>query len=101
MWKVLHAILPTCINLVGRFVDVDPMCKRCGVDIESTEHALRDCAWVRQFWENKALVQGSAMGGSLEEWVVASLSALPEEEQCLFATMLWFLWYLQNQLYFN
>lgn len=42
MWKALHGILPSCLNLISRYVNVDPECKRCGDPIESTEHALRD-----------------------------------------------------------
>lgn len=52
MWRIMHGILPTCINLVSRFVDVSPFCKRCGDKIETIEHALRDCPWVREFWDN-------------------------------------------------
>lgn len=28
LWKLLHDILPTKNNLVGRYVDVDPVCAR-------------------------------------------------------------------------
>lgn len=88
LWKVLHAILPTCINFVGRFVDVDICARGRGV-VESAEHALWDCIFfVREFWEQKSPVRGAASCGPLEEWVVALLSSLSEEEQCLFATML-------------
>lgn len=30
LWKILHAIIPTKINLISMFVDVDPFCLRCG-----------------------------------------------------------------------
>ncbi|KAL8527961.1 hypothetical protein ACS0TY_005683 [Phlomoides rotata] len=43
IWKVLHNILSTSLNLTYRFVDVVPLCKHCEIDIESAEHALRDC----------------------------------------------------------
>lgn len=43
MWRVMKGILPTTLNLITRFVNVEPECRRCGEQIESTEHALRDC----------------------------------------------------------
>lgn len=43
MWKVVHGILPTCINLISHFVDVSQFCKHCEQEIETGEHALLDC----------------------------------------------------------
>lgn len=48
-WQLLHDILSSRINLIGRFIDVDPFCVRCGTELETSEHALQDCIWVREF----------------------------------------------------
>lgn len=101
MWRVLHGILPSCINLVGRFVDVSPFCKRCGDELETTEHALRDCGWVRQFWENEALFRPTTMDGSMEEWVGEVMQQSTREQVAMFATSLWYLWFWRNQLQFS
>lgn len=69
MWMVMHGILPTCI-LVIRFVDVAPFCKRCGTELETTEHALRDCYWTRQFWDEAASFRPQVMDGEANDWVV-------------------------------
>lgn len=58
------------------------------MDVESAKHSLGDCVWVREFWEHKSPVTGVVSGGPLEEWVVASLSSLLEEEKCLFVAVL-------------
>ncbi|KAL8470379.1 hypothetical protein ACS0TY_033016 [Phlomoides rotata] len=50
VWRVLHDILPTSLNLTCHFVDVDPLCKRCGAEVECAAHALRDCGGIRDFW---------------------------------------------------
>lgn len=34
----MHSIIPTRINLIGRFVDGDSFCTRCGVEVEKAEH---------------------------------------------------------------
>lgn len=71
MWRVLHGILPSS---VGPFVDV----------VETTEHALRDCDWVRQFWEMKKnvfllllslVLAKSALFPGLEEFLRATFSS--------------------------
>ncbi|KAK6160805.1 hypothetical protein DH2020_004186 [Rehmannia glutinosa] len=42
-------ILPTKYALMKRGVDIDPHCSRYGLDIETPEHALRECPWAAFF----------------------------------------------------
>lgn len=48
LWKKLNVIIPTKINLIGRFIDVDPSCVRCGMEVETAERVFRDYEWVRK-----------------------------------------------------
>ncbi|KAL8513639.1 hypothetical protein ACS0TY_012939 [Phlomoides rotata] len=100
MWRLLHEIIPTSLNLTCRFVDVDPMCVRCGSDIESVEHALRDCAWVRDIWEASPFAS-SISNASLHVWVDDLLASCSVDKQCLLATTLWFLWWERNNVVFS
>lgn len=43
VWRLMHGILLSNLNLITRYVNIEPACKRCGELIESTEHAIRDC----------------------------------------------------------
>ena len=47
LWKVFKKILPISSNLISRGVVLYPICARCGQEIESAEHALRDYKWCK------------------------------------------------------
>ncbi|KAL8502242.1 hypothetical protein ACS0TY_021383 [Phlomoides rotata] len=105
-WKVVHGILPTSINLVLSFVDVDPIYQRCGHETETAEHLFRECVWVKDFWESSVadFVKFLSMdsGRSCAEWVLASLAAIPGVKQrALFSVQLWNVWFSRNQLIFE
>lgn len=99
LWKTLHTIIPTKINLISRFVDVDPFYLRCG------------WRWRRLsiFFE---IVFGRIVFGSLVQFrlilawarggVVRQLvDRLDEETFCIFATFLWTLSFVRNLLVFQ
>ncbi|KAL8551274.1 hypothetical protein ACS0TY_000378 [Phlomoides rotata] len=100
IWRVLHNILRTLLNLTCRFVDVDPLCKHCGVEIESADHALRDCAWLWNFW-NSTIFAGYLTHEPIDKWVGRLLIDLPSEEGCLFTTLMWTIWWGRNNLVFR
>ncbi|KAL8525151.1 hypothetical protein ACS0TY_014680 [Phlomoides rotata] len=71
MWKVIHDILPTSINLVSRFVDVDPFCRRCGHEIETEDHILYSgvlCPMISEFSSAKLAASEQVWRGS-KTWV--------------------------------
>ncbi|KAL8483316.1 hypothetical protein ACS0TY_026124 [Phlomoides rotata] len=105
MWKLVHGILPTSINLLCRFVDVDPLCCRCGRNIETEEHLFHTCAWVASFWESNTgdfmQFTGTDGGRPVPAWVLESLAAIPDSEnRAVFAVQLWNIWFSINQLIF-
>ncbi|KAL8540810.1 hypothetical protein ACS0TY_002142 [Phlomoides rotata] len=99
-WRMLHGILPTSINLISRFHDVDPMCVRCGEDIETMEHCLRYCPWVSQYWDLFPVHIGRN-GGTVVEWVSDVWKGLDNELRCCFLTALWGLWFDRNKVLFE
>ncbi|KAL8475516.1 hypothetical protein ACS0TY_028246 [Phlomoides rotata] len=100
IWRVLHDILPMSINLTCRFVDVDTLCSRCGVEVESAEHALRDCSWVHAYWSSTSF--GPLLTNEqLHAWVKRSLFSLDDERQCLLATTMWLIWSERNNWLFR
>ncbi|KAL8523136.1 hypothetical protein ACS0TY_013200 [Phlomoides rotata] len=106
LWKLVCGILPTSINLVYRFVDVGPLCHRCGRDTEMEDNLFRTCAWVATFWESNpaAFMQFIVVDGEkpFSDWVMDSLTAIPDSEQrALFAVQLWIIWFSRNQLLFK
>ncbi|KAL8547449.1 hypothetical protein ACS0TY_006976 [Phlomoides rotata] len=106
LWKLVHGILPTSINLISHFVDVDPICKRCGRETETAEHLFRSCDWVREFWESSAVEFGQfnslRQGECCGAWALAVLEALPGVKQrAIFSIFLWKIWFSRNQLVFE
>ncbi|KAL8503830.1 hypothetical protein ACS0TY_022523 [Phlomoides rotata] len=79
---------------------MDPLCARCGGDVESAEHALRDCSWVHAYWSSTpfSILLTNDM---LHVWVKRLLFSLEEEQQCLLATTLWLLWTAHNNCLFS
>lgn len=41
-------ILPMKVNLIGRFIGLDPFYPRCGTKVEIMVHVLRECEWVQE-----------------------------------------------------
>ncbi|KAK7251566.1 hypothetical protein RIF29_34871 [Crotalaria pallida] len=50
LWKVAADILPTNLFRKGRHVAQNALCPLCGLEDESTLHALRDCGEAQQLW---------------------------------------------------
>lgn len=48
--KLYGVILSTNLNLITHFVNVEPECKRCGLEFETIEHALMVCSGVAECW---------------------------------------------------
>lgn len=105
MWRCMKDMLPVSANLVGRYVDVDPFCKRCGSEVETAEHVLRDCVWASEFWANSPLHLGVLQLGdgnvSVGEWFLKVVSSIQGEYHGLFFTLLWMIWFARNKLYFQ
>ncbi|KAL8470043.1 hypothetical protein ACS0TY_032782 [Phlomoides rotata] len=105
MWRCYKNILPVCSNLVGRFVDVEPLCKRCGTEVETMEHALRDCEWTSNYWASSSIQ--SDIGAlpsadiALGSWITSMAQNLTREKQCTFISLLWGAWWARNTLYFE
>ncbi|KAL8504539.1 hypothetical protein ACS0TY_015920 [Phlomoides rotata] len=92
MLCVAHGILPSDINLVGRFVDIDPMCSHCGNEIETIEHALCYCEDIRRVWDEDLLGLGLVVDCSgdspLAQWFERGVacyffsSTFPTDSSC-------------------
>lgn len=58
---------PICFNLISRYVNVEPECKWCGDQVESNEHALRDCSILVDQWSKVTYVAYSNSNIIVEE----------------------------------
>lgn len=100
-WRILHGIVPSNLNLIMRYVNVEPACKRCGDPIESSEHAFRDYPWLQQCWTLlpfRLELQNSDV--TLESWLADTISVRIVEGQELVVAVLWAIWYARNEWVF-
>lgn len=104
-WRCMKDILPVCANLVGRFVDVDLFCKRCGSEVETAKHALRDCKWVADLWASTSLQLPLGLVGeevsTISDWIHSVLHSLTADIHGIFFTLLRMFWFARNKLYFD
>ncbi|KAK6125261.1 hypothetical protein DH2020_041005 [Rehmannia glutinosa] len=49
LWRCFHGILPTKEALMRKGVQIDGLCTRCGLGLETNEHVVRDCKWM-EIW---------------------------------------------------
>ncbi|KAL8487493.1 hypothetical protein ACS0TY_023974 [Phlomoides rotata] len=105
IWRCFKDILPVCANLIGRYVDMEPYCKCCGKEVETIEHALRDCEWAREFWATSSLNLNirdiSLADTSIGEWLTEVCHSYSSDEQCSFISLMWSIWFARNKLYFE
>ena len=50
MWRAVFEALPTCVNLMKQKVLTDRTCQLCGLDLESTFHALWSYPKLNAVW---------------------------------------------------
>ncbi|XVF35312.1 hypothetical protein REPUB_Repub18cG0134800 [Reevesia pubescens] len=102
LWKILHNSLPTLECLAKRNILTNIVCHRCGVEVETTLHALRDCESSKSIWLsfNQILLPDDFFTLPLKGWISSNIevkrtiSGIPW--RILFASAAWFLWYWRN-----
>ncbi|XP_057802954.1 uncharacterized protein LOC131018247 [Salvia miltiorrhiza] len=104
MWRCFVNAIPTTEALGKKGIEVDVLCRRCGIGVESLEHALRDCEWVRYLWAMsplrlRPLDQDASC--SIVEWFDKIRCNPQREVHSLFAALAWSCWYARNLLVFQ
>ena len=101
LWRACSDALPTRCNLLRRKVLDDPTCPQCGIESESTLHALWECSQLRSVWDK---VFGWIRKDYPSVSQVTNLVALVPEhtnQLDLFATIAWFIWGRRNKVRCN
>ncbi|XP_057775394.1 uncharacterized protein LOC130994366 [Salvia miltiorrhiza] len=104
MWRCVTGALPSTKALIHRSIDVDPLCRRCGLTMETPEHALRDCVWVSSLWEMSPLRLQPLPSDDIcpiASWFDRIRQNPVKEVHTLFASIAWACWYSRNLLIFQ
>lgn len=76
------------------------LCPKCGMFGESTLHALRDCAKVRDIWDQvlDTKKDPSFFTGNCHEWLSSNLNnhLIYKNWDCIFKVAIWHLWRERN-----
>ncbi|KAF4366593.1 hypothetical protein F8388_004257 [Cannabis sativa] len=103
LWRMYHRALPTNSQLIRPKVLVQPICNRCGEEMESLEHALVFCSSLLPLWTNLRVWHHLYRGrtGSLAELLVYLFDVLSKEEFELISMVWWWVWYDRNSVLFG
>ncbi|KAH6775310.1 hypothetical protein C2S52_012871 [Perilla frutescens var. hirtella] len=104
LWASARGRLPVATELRRRQVQCDILCQRCGVMGKMVEHALRDCEWMRFYWQVSPLRLNWNEGTSaltMKDWFKLIAKESEPRFQTLFGVLLWMGWKQRNQLIFQ
>ncbi|KAL5545904.1 hypothetical protein UlMin_005591 [Ulmus minor] len=99
IWRLCKGWLPATSRLVGRGMDIDPSCFRCGYGRESIFHSIWQCPEAKKFWKATCFYglfvpedEMDMLGGLLR-----IQNILPRKDFCLFLTYIWQIWNMRNK----
>ncbi|KAF7810508.1 putative ribonuclease H protein [Senna tora] len=94
IWRAYRNILPTCIVLRNRGIDIDNKCCMCNSEEETIRHALYGCSVLQDFWRNRGLRFEDVGGNGISfiDWFQGQLRSLNNREvetYCILASKIW------------
>ena len=92
LWHACSDALPTRCNLLRRKVLDYPTCPQCGIDSESTLHALWECNQLRLMWDKVFGWIRKDYPSVSQVTELVALVAKHTNQLDLFATIAWFMW---------
>ncbi|KAK9993430.1 hypothetical protein SO802_023133 [Lithocarpus litseifolius] len=102
-WRVCTEILPTRANLVRRRVIPDDKCPICLRELETTIHAIWECAAVQDIWAGscRKLQKRSLIPTDMMQLMDYLMDRLTREELELFWIQAWLAWNQRNRVLFG
>ncbi|MBA0655764.1 hypothetical protein Goklo_008199, partial [Gossypium klotzschianum] len=102
-WRLGHDILPTYEKNSKIRRDFDCMCPRCGIEMETLIHALKDCSRARAVLMygglNNARVEGCYR--RCVDWIEDTAHSLDKKALSDFVIVLWNIWNSRNNKFFR
>ncbi|XP_075636927.1 uncharacterized protein LOC142609203 [Castanea sativa] len=97
-WRACHDILPTSYNLSRRRIITEDKCQLCTKEVETTVHALWECAVVQDVWVGSIskLQKGPSVFRDTLQLMEFLVDRLTVEELELFWVLAWIIWNQRN-----
>ncbi|XP_027098791.1 uncharacterized protein [Coffea arabica] len=107
LWKCLNNALPVRELINGRTKAGDPICRRCGEEVETVEHLLLNCRETKHIW-HIAPIQWDGMQehhGCFKRWWISVTEArhriAGSQHLALTVNILWQIWKARNDMEFT
>ncbi|KAH9772084.1 putative ribonuclease H protein [Citrus sinensis] len=108
IWLVLHNRLKTRGELTSRHLTIDTHCERCGYELETTIHVLRDCPYSRSVWLRLLRDHNHQefFNADLVGWLSRNLQASNKYPcsnlwRVMFGVAIWQIWFWRNHFIFT
>ena len=98
IWRVCKEAIPAKRNLLRRKILTEDKCEQCGVEFETTVHALWECTTLDEIWDT---IPGFEDRRQLDASNIRELINLTHEKRKnvdLMAMVMWTIWHRRNQL---
>jgi hypothetical protein len=98
-WTLLHKKILTANNLIKRNWPNDPICKLCGIDLETPTHLCKDCNFARQVWSiikqwlGLSVIDSVAMAGSLHAYWRKCRAKINRDQRRMFDGYIIYFWW--------
>ncbi|KAK8995953.1 hypothetical protein V6N11_076206 [Hibiscus sabdariffa] len=97
-WRVFNNFVSTFDNLQSRRLAVNNMCVFCRSNVESIEHVLGDCWFVRQVLDAQGVwLPASSASEKWKDWLVSTFCSLNESHKRALLVTFWTTWYARNK----
>jgi hypothetical protein len=104
-WKLATDSLGVQVHRCNRNMDLMPTCKICGMEPESSHHAMVNCTkakalrqCLRKDWE---LPDENAFSYTGEDWMLLLLNNVSDQMRSKLLLMWWRTWHLRNNIIFD
>jgi hypothetical protein len=98
-WRMSNEFLPSRANLHQRHIEQMSLCTSCGVEAETTYHALVKCSYAYHLWRSLADLTGVKLPNlHPATWTVDLLNdkICAEKDRCVILCGMWSLWGARN-----
>ncbi|KAL0009392.1 hypothetical protein SO802_010894 [Lithocarpus litseifolius] len=99
MWRACKEAIPTKHNLLKRKILNEDKCEHCGVESETTAHALWNCSTMDEIWESTSGFEDRSQLGALNIMDLINLTHEKRKNVDLLAMVMWTIWHQRNQLH--
>ncbi|KAF7814443.1 protein ANTI-SILENCING 1-like isoform X3 [Senna tora] len=102
LWRACVGILPTCVALKNRGVELETACTFCGLEEEELYHVLVECPRISDIWRGSRFNYDSRRWhNNIVEWLAVEGSTWSQDQLGMCVLALYLLWEARNAKRFS